>query len=431
MENLYRKYCECLYRVTTDSRALKGGEMFFALKGENFDGNDYALSALQKGAAWAVVSRAELAGSDPRIIVVDDTFKALRDLAIYHRKQLRIPVLGLTGTNGKTTTKNLIEAVLASKFRVVATKGNLNNDLGVPLSVLSIDPQAEIAVIEMGASHPGDIDTLVEVSQPDYGLITNVGKAHLLGFGSFEGVKKTKGELYRYLGSKVGSTIFINEDDADLKEMSAGLPCHFYGYGVDYDGAKVLEISPEEPYLRLQFPSGETVQTQLVGSYNALNVLAALAVGEFFGVPREDAIGAVEIFCPSNKRSQMVHTEHNTLILDAYNANPSSMAAAIDNFALIHSPRKLALLGDMRELGADSVLEHAKIIDKLYQKGLQAVLVGEEFRKALGPGAEETGVWFPSSEVLRDFLSEMKLEGALILIKGSRGIEMEKVVGSL
>src|SRR5574344_2032227 len=240
MNDLYSKYCACGYRVTTDSRAISGGEMFFALKGENFDGNAFAMKALEQGAAWAVVNQEAGLPEDPRLIRVQDSFKALQDLAIWHRTHVRdgrLPVIGLTGTNGKTTTKNLIEAVLSRKYKVTATKGNLNNDIGVPLSLLSIRPDTEIAVIEMGANHPDDIAKLVTVSRPTYGLITNVGRAHLLGFGSFEGVKAAKGELYKWLGSH-GGLIFLNEDDADLREMAAKEPCHFFGYGIAYQGAE-------------------------------------------------------------------------------------------------------------------------------------------------------------------------------------------------
>ena len=445
MEELYAKYLACDCRVTTDSRTIRGGEMFFALRGENFDGNDYALKALEAGAAWAIVNEdAEIPGragnddksagnDDPRLIRVADPFRTLQELAVWHRTHVRdgkLPVLGLTGTNGKTTTKNLIAAVLAKKYRVTATQGNLNNDIGVPLSLLSIRPDTEIAVIEMGANHPDDIAKLVEVSRPDYGLITNVGRAHLLGFGSFEGVKAAKGELYKWLGSHRGSLIFLNEDDPDLREMAAKQPCHVFGYGIAYQGAEILPATPEEPFLRIRLGE-DLVRTHLVGAYNATNILAALAVGEYFGVPRADAIAAIEGFIPDNNRSQMVRTEANTLIVDAYNANPSSMRAALDNFRAVQAPRKLALLGDMRELGAESVAEHEKIVRQLRAAGLPACLVGEEFQKALAalpPGDEQ---WFPDSEALAAHLSQHPVKDSVILVKGSRGIQMEKVLSTL
>lgn len=439
MKELYSKYCNCGYRVTTDSRTISGGEMFFALRGENFDGNAFAMKALEAGAALAVVNADADLPADGRLIRVDDPFATLRDLAVWHRTHMRggkLPVLGLTGTNGKTTTKNLIEAVLARKYKVTATKGNLNNDIGVPLSLLSITPGTEIAVIEMGANHPDDIEKLVRVSQPDYGLITNVGRAHLLGFGSFEGVKQAKGALYRWLGSRPGSLIFINEDDDDLRGMAAGLPCHFFGYGMKYQGAELLPTTPDEPFLGLKLRDCG-IHTQLVGAYNAANVLAALAVGDYFGVPRADAVAAVEAYCPSNQRSQMMRTERNTLIVDAYNANPSSMRAALENFAAMQTPAKLALLGDMRELGAESLAEHMKVVEQLRACGIPAILVGEEFAKALEsagaviPGPDRESPCFPDSASLATWLHDNPVSGRVILVKGSRGIQMEKVLPSL
>lgn len=433
MNNLYEKYCGCGYKVTTDSRAIQGGEMFFALRGENFDGNAFAAKALEAGAAWAVVNEDAALPEDGRFIRVADPFTALRDLAIWHRTHVRegkLPVIGLTGTNGKTTTKNLIAAVLERKFKVTATKGNLNNDIGVPLSLLSITPDTEIAVIEMGANHPDDIEKLVRVSRPDYGLITNVGRAHLLGFGSFEGVKQAKGALYRWLGAQEGSVIFINEDDADLKQMASGLPCHFFGYGLKYQGVELLDVTPEEPFMGLRL-GGMELRTQLVGAYNAANVLAALAVGDYFGVSRADAVAAVEAYCPSNQRSQMMRTGRNTLIVDAYNANPSSMKAALDNFASVIAPCKLALLGDMRELGDESVAEHVKVLRQLEAFGLNACLVGEEFAKALRVTGLSGFSSFGTSEELASWLDAHPVSGCTLLVKGSRGIQMEKVLNSL
>lgn len=433
MEELYAKYCACGCRVTTDSRAVRGGEVFFALRGENFDGNDYAFKALEAGAAWAVVREDARLPEDPRLIRVPDPFAALQDLAVRHRTHVRgghLPVLGLTGTNGKTTTKNLIAAVLAKKYCVTATQGNLNNDIGVPLSLLGITPETEIAVIEMGANHPDDIAKLVQVCRPDYGLITNVGRAHLQGFGSFEGVKAAKGELYKWLGAHRGSLIFLNEDDPDLREMAAAQPCHVFGYGLNYQEAEILPATPEEPFLRLRV-GGELVQTRLVGAYNAANVLAALAVGDYFGVPRRDAVAAVGAFVPDNNRSQMVRTERNTLIVDAYNANPSSMRAALDNFRRIEAAGKLALLGDMRELGAESVSEHGKVIRQLRESAIPACLVGEEFRKAIDALGGGTETWFPTSEALAEQLAAHPVRDRLVLIKGSRGIRMETVIDRL
>lgn len=436
--------------VTTDSRAIKGGEMFIALKGENFDGNEYAQKALEAGAAYAVVNEgSKYAGTDERIIAFPDTLKALTDLARYHRENTfvngeRLTVIGLTGTNGKTTTKNLIREVLATKYKVTATEGNLNNDIGVPLSLLKINSGTEIAVIEMGANHPDDIEKLVKVAEPDYGLITNVGKAHLLGFGSFEGVKAAKGKLYDWIAEN-GKAVFLNADDADLCEMvrqRGGLS--MVSYGVNEWKTEVIPSDPEHPYLRIAIPVGnETIDTDsdmlyvvesnLVGAYNAGNVLAAIAVGHFFGVELSDAFHAIHSFVPSNNRSQMVRTERNSLIVDAYNANPTSMAAALDNFAMAISGNKVALLGDMRELGEDSVAEHVAIVEKVKGMDIAKVCyVGEEFHKALeSAGTADNAMWFESSEALAAYLADNALEGALVLVKGSRGIQMEKTIPQL
>lgn len=428
MQDLYAKYAACGYRVTTDSRTIGGGEIFFALRGENFDGNAFAARALEAGAAWAVVNR-DCALVDARLIRVDDPYAALRELSIHHRRQMRdgkLPVIGLTGTNGKTTTKNLIREVLARKFNVCATEGNLNNDIGVPLSLLKIRPETEIAVIEMGANHPDDILKLVRISQPDYGLITNIGRGHLLGFGSFDGVKAAKEELYKWLGSHPGSLIFLNEDDCLLRTMASVQPCHQFGYGLGYQGVEIMETGTEHPFLRLRFPDGTLLRTRLVGSYNAPNVLAALAVGEYFGVERAAAFSAIEDFDPDNSRSQLVRTERNTVIADAYNANPTSMAAALGNFLSFGAERKVALLGDMRELGSESVEEHRKLLPLL--EGVEAYLVGEEWGRALEAAGPQGAMWFADSDALAMYLGEHPLSGALVLVKGSRGIRMEKVL---
>ena len=445
IEDLYSKYAGTGYRVTTDSRAILGGEMFFALRGENFDGNDYALKALESGASWAVVNEDAPLPDNPGLIRVQDPFATLQELAIYHRQHVlgdrHLPVIGLTGTNGKTTTKEFIREVLAAKYRVTATEGNLNNDIGVPLSILKITPDTEIAVIEMGANHPDDIAKLVKVSQPDYGLITNVGKAHLLGFGSFEGVKAAKGELYKWLGEHRGSVIFLNEDDTDLREMAAAQPCHTFGYGIGHQGVELLPTDAENPFLRLRVPTydggSRVISTNLVGAYNANNVLAALAIGKYFDVPFDDAVKAIETYCPKNNRSQLMRAGSNTLIVDAYNANPSSMAVAIANFAEFRSGKKLALLGDMRELGEDSVKEHVTVVRKLTDAGLDACLVGEEFRKALDKtGADKTTAvpciqWFATSEELAAWLAARTFSDTAFLVKGSRGIRMENVLKAL
>ena len=443
IERLYSLFKECS-RVTTDSRSIEGGEMFFGLKGENFDGNEYALKALEAGARYAVVDEGSTASAsgDSRVIAVPDTLVALQALARHHRENTfvqgkRLTVIGLTGTNGKTTTKELITRVLSAKYNVTATKGNLNNDIGVPLSLLSIDDNTELAVIEMGANHPDDISKLVSVCEPDYGLITNVGRAHLLGFGSFEGVKKAKGQLYDYLAAN-GGMAFVNVDDPDLSAMAAdrwplgGSTPHVIPYGLSLLKAKILPSSADYPYLRIKLPGGVRVETRLAGAYNATNVAAALAVGLHFGVTLDEAVKAVEGYIPKNNRSQMEKTERNILIQDAYNANPTSMAAALDNLVQVISEVKVAMLGDMRELGEESLPEHKKVLAQVLSMGLDLVcLVGEEFGKALGDLKKDDVYWFQDSEELARWLKDNPVSGATILVKGSRGIQMEKVLPEL
>lgn len=479
IQRLYAAFKEC-GRVTTDSRAISGGEMFFGLKGENFDGNEYALKALEAGARYAVVDEGSTAAAsgDARLIVVPDTLEALQALARHHRENTfvdgkRLTVIGLTGTNGKTTTKELITRVLSVKYNVTSTQGNLNNDIGVPLSVLNINSETQLAVIEMGANHPDDIEKLVKVCEPDYGLITNVGKAHLLGFGSFEGVKKAKGKLYDYI-SEHGGSIFLNADDENLAAMAAerkGLKVIEYGIG--YWNAMVLPSDADHPFVRMAIPDSvaEPVETKegtenllcfetnLAGAYNANNIAAAIAVGLHFGVSLEDAIQAVSEYIPKNNRSQLEKTDRNILIEDAYNANPTSMAAALDNLATVQAAHKAVMIGDMRELGTESVAEHIAILKKLSLMDLDLVcLVGEEFRKALDSeqmvrqarhpfslGAEpvvrqcsptsevppSNTKWFPTSDDLVTWLKSNPISNHTILIKGSRGIRMEKILPGL
>ena len=445
INELYDIFRKC-GKVATDSRKVAGGELFFALKGENFDGNLYAAKALEAGAAYAVVDADSQAvdfsgdyidaSGRSRIIPVTSTLGTLQALARHHRENVRsprLPVIGITGTNGKTTTKELIRSVLAAKFNVKATEGNLNNDIGVPLTILSFTSDVEIAVVEMGASHPDDIEKLVKVSEPDYGIITNVGKAHLLGFGSFDGVKKAKGALYDYVAAHDGE-VFVNAGDPDLVSMAesrSGMV--LIPYGIENDEVEILPVTPEEPFLRLGFPDGRVLKTALVGSYNAANVLAALCIGRHFGVDEDAAFAAISSYTPSNSRSQMVRTADNTLIVDAYNANPSSMRAALDNFSRIEASHKTALLGDMRELGENSVNEHIDILRLALSLGISDIcLVGDEFFKAMkSVDCPPTVRWYPDSAALASALHDAPLAGHVILIKGSRGIMMEKVLGEV
>lgn len=442
---IYRKFKECS-GVSTDTRSLKGGEMFFALKGDNFDGNEYALKALESGAAYAVVNKDSVAGAveDPRLVKVDDTLKTLQELARWHRSMTIVngkplTVIALTGTNGKTTTKELIREVLSVKYNVTATEGNLNNSIGVPLTLLKIDSRTELAVVEMGASHPGDIKELVDIALPNYGLVTNVGKAHLLGFGSFEGVKKTKGELYDYL-RRTSDKVFINVDNPHLCQMASERnlqsdPERPYSllipYGLEFQGASVLPSSPDQPYLRISV-SGNVIETHLIGSYNADNVMAAIAVGAQFGVSLDEAAEAISAYLPSNNRSQMVRTQRNTLIVDAYNANPTSMEAALKNFATLQADHKAALLGDMLELGEDSLKEHIRIASMALESGFETVcFVGAEFRKAVDQLSCTSALVFETSSDLAAWLSDHSFSDFSCLIKGSRGTRMEKVIEML
>lgn len=445
---IYKKFKEC-GSVTTDSRTLKGGEMFIALKGENFDGNKFALKALEDGAAYAVVDKeSEAAKSDvPGLIRVDDTLKTLQELARWHRSMTFVngkplTVIALTGTNGKTTTKELLREVLSVKYRVTATEGNLNNSIGVPLTLLKIDENTQIAVVEMGASHPGDIAELVNVALPDYGLVTNVGKAHLSGFGSFEGVMNTKGELYDYL-RRTSDKVFVNVDDPCLCRMASDRGLYdnpermeplVIPYGLDYAGAEVIPSDVTHPFLRLRLEGGRILETNLVGSYNADNVMAALAVGGYFGVPFDDAVKAIEAYVPSNSRSQLSRTDRNVLIIDAYNANPSSMRVALDSLETVVSDSKVALLGEMLELGEVSGELHSEVACRAMEMDLSLLcLVGEGFRPFVEShtyGNTEV-MWFGNSDELGMWLNDNPIDNSVVLIKGSRGTRMEKVLPML
>lgn len=445
---IYKKFKEC-GSVTTDSRTLKGGEMFIALKGENFDGNKFALKALEDGAAYAVVDKeSEAAKSDvPGLIRVDDTLKTLQELARWHRSMTFVngkplTVIALTGTNGKTTTKELLREVLSVKYRVTATEGNLNNSIGVPLTLLKIDENTQIAVVEMGASHPGDIAELVNVALPDYGLVTNVGKAHLSGFGSFEGVMNTKGELYDYL-RRTSDKVFVNVDDPCLCRMASDRGLYdnpermeplVIPYGLDYAGAEVIPSDVTHPFLRIRLEGGRILETNLVGSYNADNVMAALAVGGYFGVPFDDAVKAIETYVPSNSRSQLSRTDRNVLIIDAYNANPSSMRVALDSLGTVVSDSKVALLGEMLELGEVSGELHSEVARRAMEMDLSLLcLVGEGFRPFVEShtcGNTEV-MWFGNSDELGMWLNDNPIDNSVVLIKGSRGTRMEKVLPML
>lgn len=421
IEQLYEIYLQHP-EVTTDSRVCPEGSMFFALKGPSFNGNAFAASALEKGCAVAVVDEAEYA-VDERCVLVDDVLATLQRLAAYHRSQLQIPVLQITGTNGKTTTKELVSAVLSKKYNVLYTQGNLNNHIGVPRTLLRIAPQHEMAVVETGANHPGEIATLCQMVQADYGLITNVGRAHLEGFGSFQGVKRTKGELYEDLAKRT-KTAFLNAMDTDLVEMAQermpNLQC------LNYVEGRVAEVVP---FLKVQWREADdaewhTVQTHLVGGYNIANVRAAVTVGLHFGVPAERIDEALAEYTPTNSRSEFRQTEKNRLIVDAYNANPTSMAAALQSFAFVEDKQKMVVLGEMRELGEASEQEHRTILEKLLGSDIADIwLVGECFCN-LQPIADPRVLCFSDIEAVKQHLAQSPVQGRTILVKGSNGTKL-------
>ena len=426
--------------VTTDSRKIAPEAMFIALKGENFDGNNFAQSALDQGARVVVVNgesdfaREFLSRGDSsdRVFIVEDTLEALQALARFHRSHFNIPVIALTGTNGKTTTKELLSAVLSKKYNVTFTQGNLNNHIGVPLTLLRITEETEAAVVEMGANHPGEIALLMSIALPNFGLVTNVGKAHLEGFGSFEGVMAAKGEMYDYL-QRTADKVFYNCDDEYISAMVSSRPdLTGYRYGIQYNSAEILPVSQEEPYLRLKFSiDGEQkeISSKLVGSYNANNILAAVTVGVYFGVTLSDCVAAIEEYTPSNHRSQLENTGRNFLILDTYNANPSSMKASLENFSKSQFLNKQIILGDMLELGADSMAEHSKVIALLGQIEFEKChLVGGEFAKAAALSTlSENILLFNDVYALKEYFAAHPVEGKTILVKGSNGIKLPQI----
>ena len=417
---LYKYFLEC-GKVTTDTRDCTEGSMFIALKGANFNGNAFASQAISGGCRYAVVDEAEYANDEEgRILLVDDCLKALQELAAWHRRELGTKMIGITGTNGKTTTKELIAAVLKEKYNVLYTQGNLNNHIGVPLTLLKLTPEHEMAVVEMGANHPGEIKTLVNISCPDYGIITNVGKAHLEGFGSFEGVIRTKGELYDYLRAN-GGKIFIQNENPYLNSIAEGLECIRYGAedGL-YVSGKVLSCSP---FLTFSWKSEDKVhevQTHLIGSYNVDNALAAVAIGRYFGVDDDAICHALSSYEPRNNRSQLVEAGGSRFVIDAYNANPTSMAAALENFRMIDAGHKMVILGDMKELGEASLEEHQKVADMLAGCGFdRVILVGPEFGKTVNAFEH-----FNNADEVYSVLSSDMPKGYMILIKGSNSMKL-------
>lgn len=421
IEALYDIYLK-FPSIQTDTRKLKEGDLFFALKGSNFNGNLFAAQALQQGAAYCIVDE-DTGINDPRIIKVEDVLSCLQLLAGYHRKQFHIPFIGITGSNGKTTTKELVHAVLSSTYRTYTTEGNLNNHIGIPLTLLKVKQDAEMAVIEMGANHQKEIEGYCRYAFPSHGMITNVGKAHLEGFGGIEGVKKGKGELFDHLRANNG-TAFICRDYDYFQEMSRNIP-HIIWYGsaeADVTGS----IVSAEPFLVIHVNDEEigNIQTQLVGAYNFPNIMAAVTIGKYFKVPGKKIREAIETYSPGNSRSQMISRGNRKIVLDAYNANPTSMKAAIENFAGLEASKKVLILGGMMELGEESITEHKNIIDLIAKyKWHKVILVGGDYKKIANPYIN-----LDNSGEAKAYYKDADLDNSLILIKGSRSTFMEKVL---
>ena len=424
IEKIYKLY-KTAYTVTTDSRTITQGCVFVALKGEHFDGNDFALNVAEEGIAACVIADRKDLPQHERLFVVEDSLKALQELANYHRKQLDTPIIGITGTNGKTTTKELVSAVLAKKYNILFTQGNFNNQLGVPLTLLRIKPDTELAVVEMGASHPGDINELTGIGEPNYGMITNIGRAHLRDFGGYEGVIKTKNEMYQYIAAHKG-LLFVNKDNELLMDLSKSINKVTYGTSNDADiQGKLLSANP---YLSVEW-NGKKIDTQLVGDYNFENVMAAICIGTYFNVAANDIVEALSSYRPTNNRSQVIETARNRVVMDAYNANPTSMSHSIKNFRNICKSDNLLILGDMRELGNESEQEHKNILELLKELRFENVyLVGEEFQRVAKNSKFST---FINVEELAQYLQQHPVSGRDILVKGSNSIHLNKIIDSL
>ena len=399
--------------IDTDTRKIRRNSLFFALKGENFNGNKFANEALNKGASYAIIDEAEYSGD--HTILVDNVLNSLKQLANFHRKRLNIPIISLTGSNGKTTTKELINAVLSKKYKTSATTGNLNNHIGVPLTLLSMTSETEIGIVEMGANHLKEIELLCKIAEPNFGYITNFGKAHLEGFGSVEGVVKAKSELYDFLRNN-GAKAFVNSDDVKQVQQSKGIEI------ITFNNEKIQFIEAN-PFVAVQFKK-TLIKSQLIGKYNYQNIAAAIAIGNYFNVEVNEMKDAIENYIPSNNRSQIIQKGTNKIILDAYNANPSSMKVAIDNFAKLAAENKIICLGSMKELGEVTFIEHQALVEQLQQTTwTKVVLVGNEFKNCTHPYQ-----FFESVAAAKKWLNEQNFVQHTILIKGSRGIQMEQLI---
>ncbi len=432
IEQIYKLYSQ-KYIVTTDSRKVEPGCVFVALKGEHFDGNDFAYQVAKDNIAACVIADRKDLPYHERLFIVDDSLTALQELAKMHREKFDRPVIGITGTNGKTTTKELVATVLSQKYNIIFTQGNFNNHLGVPLTLLQIKPDTEIAVVEMGANHPKEIEQLCQIAQPDFGIITNIGKAHIEGFGSFDGVVKTKNELYQYIkakSEKQEAKVFVNIDNDLLVELSKEIPAIYYGSSLKAKSLRLKaqgsKIENQSPYLHVEWNDKE-IKTNLVGDYNFENVMAAIAVGCHFNIEPNLIIKALENYCPTNNRSQYIKTDKNEIIMDAYNANPVSMCNAINNFKNICGNNHLLILGDMRELGAESSNEHIEILNLINKLDFNnVILVGNEFSNINKDFAS-----FSNVDELIEHISKNEISGMKILVKGSHSIHLEKLINLL
>ncbi len=423
-EALYQHFLSCS-SISTDTRKIAPGSLFVALKGDNFDANTFAQEALHKGAKYVVIDNPAYRQND-NMLLVDDSLEALQQLANHHRKVLGLPVIALTGSNGKTTTKELINAVLSKKYNTVATMGNLNNHIGVPLTLLSFTQNTEIGIVEMGANHQKEIELLCRIAEPNFGYITNFGKAHLEGFGGVEGVIKGKSELYDYLSAHT-KTAFVNLDDPIQKEKTEHLP-HYTFSEKEYNCDVKIDKADAEPMVKITY-AGEDIQSNLIGIYNAANISAAIAIGHYFKISNQKIKEAIEGYVPANNRSQLMEKNGNKIILDAYNANPSSMAAAIENFKKLEGD-KIAILGDMFELGPESLAEHSNIAGLLIkQADIAAYFIGKDFytAKADLPHIK----FYKDFDSFKEHLNTLQLSGKTILIKGSRGMALEKTLDLL
>ncbi|MFT3993525.1 MAG: UDP-N-acetylmuramoyl-tripeptide--D-alanyl-D-alanine ligase [Dysgonomonas sp.] len=421
--NLYKEHPT----ITTDTRNCPKDSIFFGLRGDNFNGSQYAMKALELGSCYAIVDQAEYA-THPNIILVEDSLKTLQELAAFHRKKLKIPIIGITGTNGKTTTKELVLSVLSTEYNVIATNGNFNNHIGVPLTLLRINKEHEIAIIEMGANHVGEIKALADIADPNYGMITNIGHAHIEGFGSYENIIKTKGEMYDHIRDSKDGKLFVDYDNPLLRKMADGITSIFYGLQEDlFISGKIESINP---YLEFEWKfvnSRYKVKTKLIGGYNLSNALAAITIGKYFGVKTELICKAIEEYEPTNNRSQLKETDRNMLIIDAYNANPTSMKAALENFDQMEVNHKVLILGDMKELGPDTDMEHQKVVDYVMKHEFDHVFfVGENFNKV-----KTSYPRYKDLDELKEYLVKHPITDSYILIKGSRGGQLERCLDVL